>query len=147
MLMPCGSGRLPEMAKETWRIELFCGLKVRQGERVLTRFETRKIDTLLACLALRLRQPHRREVLAEQLWPEEDWLATRNRLRQALSSLRHDLAPGGAPEGTVLISDRSAVSLDAAAVSTDVGEFEAALRAAGRARDLGERVRLLRAAI
>src|SRR5436305_9101444 len=127
MLMPCGSGRLPEMAKETWRIELFCGLKVRQGERVLTRFETRKIDTLLACLALGLHQSHRREVLAEQLWPEEDWLATRNRLRQALSSLRHDLEPEGAPEGSVLIADRAEVSLDAAVLRTDVGEFEATL--------------------
>src|SRR5436305_12358825 len=108
MLMPCGSGRLPEMAKETWRIELFCGLKVRQGERVLTRFETRKIDTLLACLALRLRQPHRREVLAAQPWPEEDWLATRNRPRQAPPSVAHAREPGGAPARSVPVAAPSA---------------------------------------
>src|SRR4051794_18455041 len=42
--------------------------------------------------------------------------ATRNRLRQALSSLRHDLKPGGTLEGSVLLADRNDVRLDPAAV-------------------------------
>src|SRR5437870_4504502 len=103
MLLRRGSCCLSEMAKEPWRIELFGGLRAWRGGRVLTRFETRKIDALFACLALRPHRAQPREVLAQQLWPDEDWDATRNRLRQALSSLRHDLEPEGALEGSVLI--------------------------------------------
>jgi len=125
-------------------------------ERVVTHFEHRRIASLLACLALHLHRPYPREVLAEQLWPGEEWDAIRNRLRQALSSLRHDLEP---PDGTrssatdeaatdsVLITNRAEVSMDPAAVTTDVLEFESALSDAARATDATGRIACLRQAV
>src|SRR5438128_3063755 len=99
-----------------WRIELFGGLRARQGERVVTHFESRKIGALFACLALRLQHAQPRELLAEQLWPDEEWDVSRNRLRQGLSSLRQTLEPGGSLENSVLLTDRSDARLDPAAV-------------------------------
>ena len=135
------------MGEPCWRIELFGGLRAARGERVVTHFETRKIAALFACLALRLHRAQPRELLAEQLWPEEDWDATRNRLRQALSSLRQTLDPGGSIENSVLLTDRSEARLDPAAVTTDVQEFEAALAAAAAAPGPEEVVASLRPAI
>src|SRR5262245_14175720 len=70
----------------TCSVELFGRLTARLGDVTLTHFETRKTAALLALLALRPQRTHPRDELAEQLWPEEDWDATRNRLRQALAA-------------------------------------------------------------
>jgi DNA-binding SARP family transcriptional activator/Leucine-rich repeat (LRR) protein len=43
---------------------------------------------LLCFLAIEIHHPHRREVLAEMLWPEKPTGAARNSLKQALSNLR-----------------------------------------------------------
>src|SRR5262245_41241421 len=133
------------MAEGAWRIELFGGLEARCGERVLTHFETRKIAALLACPCRRLRRSRPREALAEQLWPDEGWDATRNRLRQALSALRHDLEPtahAGGITASVLQTDRAEARLDPQQVTTDVLEFDAAI-AAARAAAAPERVQHL----
>src|SRR5687768_10262390 len=111
------------MNEPAWHIELFGGLRARRGEHVVTHFETRKIAALFACLALRGPRAQPRELLAEQLWPDEDWDATRNRLRQALSSLRQTLEPGGSLERSVLLTDRSDARLDPTGVRTDVDMF------------------------
>jgi DNA-binding SARP family transcriptional activator len=132
---------------ESWRIELLGGLRAQRGDRVITHFETRKIAALLACLALRLHRAQPRELLAEQLWPEEDWEATRNRLRQGLSSLRQTLEPGGSIENSVLVTDRAEAGLDPAAVTTDVQEFEAALASAAAACSMEEGIAALRRAV
>jgi len=129
-----------------WRIELFGGLRAREGDRVVTHFETRKISALLACLALHAPRSQAREVLAEKLWPEEDWGATRNRLRHALSSLRKELEPQGAPDGGVLVASRTDVCLNPAAITTDVAEFSAALVRGAQAADAAEQIRCLRLA-
>src|SRR4051794_24527876 len=99
-------------ARAAWRIELFGGLRACQGDRIVTHFESRKISALLACLALHLPRSHAREILAEKLWPEEHWGATRNRLRQALSCLRRELEPPGTPKGVVLSADRADIGLN-----------------------------------
>ncbi len=135
------------MATAFWRIELLGGLRALQGERTLTHFDTRKAGALLACLALQLPRSYPRELLAEQLWPDEDWEAIRNRLRQALSSLRRELEPGKTPNGSVLIADRSEVTLNPAAVMTDVAEFESAVAAAAKSVDPVEQASHLRCAI
>jgi DNA-binding SARP family transcriptional activator len=67
------------------------------------------------------------------LWPETDLEAGRNRLNVVLSALRRLLEPPGVPDGSVLITDRFHAALKLAAVTTDVGEMEAALRAAAPA--------------
>jgi predicted ATPase len=135
------------MLQEPWRIEMFGGLKARQGEREITRFQTHKAGALLAYLAYHLHQVHSREQLAELLWPETPPETGRHNLRQALTSLRRQLEPPGMPAGTVLIADRAHIYLRPTAVTTDVTDFETALRSAENARDNAERVQALSAAV
>src|SRR5579862_7033661 len=121
------------MTNEPCRIVLFGGLCATQGAQRHTHFETRKTAALLSCLALFPHRSHAREILAEQLWPEEEAETTRSRLRQALSTLRRLLEPAGVPEHSILVAGRNEVRLNSAAVTTDVAEFEAALRSATQA--------------
>jgi predicted ATPase/DNA-binding SARP family transcriptional activator len=130
-----------------WRIELLGGLRAVQGERVFTRFRTQKNAELLAYLAIHPGRAHPREGLIELLWPECDLDAGRNRLSTALSTLRHQLEPPGVPAGAVLQADRASVGLNAQAVTTDVAEFEAAVRTAAQARSATERAQILTQAL
>jgi predicted ATPase/DNA-binding SARP family transcriptional activator len=115
------------------RISLFGGLAVEQAGRVITRFRSHQTGALLAYLAYHNQRSHPRELLIELLWPECDPPTGRSRLSVALSSLRHQLEPPGVPAGAVIQADRTAVGVNPAVIATDVGEFEALLRAAGRA--------------
>ena len=135
-----------------WRINLLGGLSAQRGESSAVHFETRQTASLLAYLAFYPNRTHSREVLAEQVWPEEDGDATRSRLRTALWALRRTLETGEAQSGSVLISDRTGVGLVSDAFTTDVAEFEQALRAAQattepeqRATCLGRAIALYRA--
>lgn len=128
------------------RIELFGGLRVRQGERVITRFRTQKTASLLAYLAYFLTRTHPREVLIELLWPENLPKAGRQSLSMALSSLRHQLEPPDIPSGTIIQADRLKLCLEPAAVTTDVSEFEALTQAGMQAAGEEERISLLAAA-
>ncbi|WP_395142882.1 BTAD domain-containing putative transcriptional regulator, partial [Armatimonas sp.] len=117
---------------EPWRITLFGGLSARQADKTITRFKSQKIAALLAYLALHLRQTHSREFLIELLWPEGTLDAGRNSLSVALSSLRHQFEPPGVPANSVIRADRFSVSLNPVAVTTDVFEFEQAIKEAAR---------------
>src|SRR5262245_45687189 len=108
------------------RIELLGGLRVRQGDRIITRFRMQKIGALLAYLAYYPDRSHPREVLIEALWPQCDLGAGRSRLSTSLSSLRRQLEPPGVPAGAIIQADRGCVQLNPAAVTTDVAEFAAA---------------------
>ena len=57
-------------------------------EQPITRFGSAKTRALLAYLAVESERPHRREMLAALLWPEEPERTARNNLRHALSTLR-----------------------------------------------------------
>src|SRR5690349_2480289 len=111
------------------RIELLGGLRVLQGGRAVTRFRTEKTAALLGYLAYHLDRRHPRETLIELLWPEDDQDTSRHKLSVALSSLRQELEPPGVADGAVLVAERHSVGLSPAAVTTDVVEFEAGLRA------------------
>jgi DNA-binding SARP family transcriptional activator len=141
---------------QTWRcrIRLLGGLRVEHPDRrVVTRFQTQKTGALLAYLAFYLRRSHAREQLAELLWPEVEPRAGRNRLKQALASLRRQIEPSGAADasaagtataGRLLVADgHLSVHLDPDVVTTDVADFEAALAAAARAPDAAARRALL----
>jgi DNA-binding SARP family transcriptional activator len=121
------------------RIELLGGLRVRQGEREITRFPMRRTAALLAYLAYYLQRGHSREVLVELLWPECDVEAGRSRLSVVLSSVRALLEPAGVPPGSVLVADRFSVGLNPLSVTTDVAEFEAAVQSAGDAASVAEK--------
>ncbi|HZP80865.1 MAG TPA: hypothetical protein VFB21_04435 [Chthonomonadaceae bacterium] len=126
-----------------WHISLLGSLRVQCGEQSITRFKSQKIGALLAYLAYPLRQAHPREALIDLFWPESSLEAGRASLSTALSSLRHQLEPPGTPAGLVLRADRYSVSLNPAAVTTDVSKFEAALKAAERAEVPTDRTQLL----
>jgi DNA-binding SARP family transcriptional activator len=108
-----------------WQIELLGWLRARRGERVVSRFYTRKHAALFAYLAFFHHRSHSREVLIELLWPDCPLPAGRNRLKVALTSLRHQLEPPGVPAGAVILADRASVQLNPEAISTDVARFEA----------------------
>jgi DNA-binding SARP family transcriptional activator len=130
------------------KIELLGGLRLRQGEQIITRFRTQKTAELLAYLAYFRQRTHPREILIELLWPEDEVNAGRHSLSVALSSLRPQLEPSGmVAEGSILLADRHAVGLNPAAVTTDVAEFEAALASTMQAVEEEERVRSLVAAV
>ena len=111
-----------------WQVELLGGLRATQGERVVTRFETGRVAALLACLALFPRS-HPREELIERLWPDVAPEVGRNRLRNALATLRGQLEPPGVPAGSVLSTDRFAVMLPRQNVETDVARWERLIQA------------------
>ena len=129
-----------------WRIELLGKLRATGDAGVIERFRTQKTGGLLAYLAFHLGQSHSRELLTELLWPEDLPVAARHKLSVALSSLRQQLEPPGVPDSSVLVADRLTVRLNPAAVVTDVGEFEIALRNAQQAEE-GKRLPWLRRAI
>jgi predicted ATPase/DNA-binding SARP family transcriptional activator len=78
------------MAKLT--IVLLGPLQVTLGGEPVTDFATDKARALLAYLAVEAEHPHRREVLARLLWPDESEHKARQNLRQALSHLRQALS-------------------------------------------------------
>jgi DNA-binding SARP family transcriptional activator len=102
-----------------WRIELFGGLRAVNGNHVVTRFPTWKTGALLGYLAYDADRRHPREVLIDLLWQDDEKDKGQRSLRMALTFLRRHLP--------FVLSNRSAVWLDPAAVTTDVAEFLAAL--------------------
>lgn len=113
----------PSKTAANWRIELLGGLRASCGDLELTRFGSRKISALLARLAMFPRRSHSREELIDLLWPDADLDTGRNRLRQALATLRRSLEPPGLAD--VLLADRNTVRLNPVAFHCDVAEFEA----------------------
>lgn len=126
------------MAELFWRIEMLGGFAARSEGGVEAHFQTRRAAALLARLAFRAPHPEPRESLAASLWPDEDWEATRNRLRQTLVVLRRALSTG--PESGWLVVDRNAARLLLQNVTVDVLEFDAALRAASNAGSIAESI-------
>ena len=129
-----------------WTIELLGGLRAHRAGRVLTRFRTQKTAVLLAFLALHPDRRHSRESLIELLWPNATPQTGRNQLSMALSFLRHPLEPPGTSPGAVLIADRYSVQFNPEAFTTDVADFEAALRRATLGGAHWERAEALEAA-
>jgi predicted ATPase len=119
------SADAPRMAGR-WQVVLLGRVEARNGELLITRFNSQPTAALLARLVLFPQRAHAREELAELLWPGAPQEAGRNRLRQALSTLKRLLEPPGSPP--VFSADRNSVRLNAEAVGCDVSDFEAAFR-------------------
>src|SRR5262245_34224858 len=84
-------------------------------------FPTRKAQALLCYLAMPLGEAHPRDKLATLLWGSTVETTARTSLRQTLYALRRCLRRAA---GKPLHSDGHVVSLDPAAVTLDVAEFE-----------------------
>jgi DNA-binding SARP family transcriptional activator len=80
------------------------------GEPV-THFETSKARALLAYLAAEADRPHRREALAEMLWPDRPEGAALANLRHTLRSLRLTIGDYGT-EPPFLFATREAITLN-----------------------------------
>ena len=87
-------------------------------------FATRKIEALVAFLALPAGRLHHRSELTELLWGSRDEAHARHSLSQALSSLRKTLARAGID---ALVAEGDRVGFDPAAVTTDVAGLNAML--------------------
>lgn len=70
------------------------------------------VRALLAYLATESDRPHRREFLAELLWPDEPEEVARRNLRQALSRLRAALGDRDAAESPFLLIDRTSIQFN-----------------------------------
>ena len=112
-----------------WNVRVLGALEARNGPLALTHFVSQPIAALLALLALQPDRQHAREELVERLWPGVELDVGRNRLRNAISSLRRMLEPPGVAAGAVWVADRQSLRLAAGACSCDALEFERAVRA------------------
>jgi DNA-binding SARP family transcriptional activator len=81
------------------------------------------------------------------LWPDEDPIATRDRLRQALAAIRRLLEPDGVPPRSVVIADRSEVRFCSDAIETDIEHFVSSAESALRDNEDSSRLSQLCAAI
>jgi predicted ATPase/DNA-binding SARP family transcriptional activator len=128
-------------------IEMLGQLRLRRGDAVPLPLQRQKATALLAYLAFHSRHPHPREVLIELLWPEEDPEESRPKLRSQIYILRELLASLERPADSLLVAGRTTVHLDPDAFTTDVAQFQAALRSAARAVDPTERAGWLETAV
>jgi DNA-binding SARP family transcriptional activator len=133
--------------ERVWSFQMLGRFRLTQGERSIGRFRTLKAAGVLAYLAVHRHRSHPRETLIEIFWPEAEPDSGRHSLSLALSSLRHQLEPPGVPAGSVIVADRSSVELNPDAFTTDVMEFEQALRLAARAPEEGQKERHLAGAV
>ena len=120
-----------------WRVQLLGGLRAQRGDVVLTNFSSRSVGTLLARLALYPQRSHAREELIDLVWPGVALDVGRNRLRQALFTLRQWLEPPGAsgsPSAPVLLADRLSLRVVPGAIGCDVIAFETSVREHQHAR-------------
>lgn len=88
-----------------------------------------KVTLLFARLALFAHRPHSRKDMIQAVWPDVHPDEGRQRLRQAICSLKQRLSDLPPPHTSdSLFSDREYLSLHTDLISTDVGEFEALLQ-------------------
>ncbi len=117
----------PSPAGPRWQVRLLGGVEAISAAQHLGRFPSRAVAALLARLALAPGRDHAREELVELLWPGVALDVGRNRLRQALSTLKSLLEPPGS--GAVLQADRLVVRVAPGALGCDALAFEQAVRA------------------
>ena len=115
------------------RFRCFGRFDVHHGDEVVDLTDLRpRARSVLRMLAVNLARGVHRQVLFDELWPDDDEAAASRKLQVAISSIRRALEPIG-PH--VLRRRDDVYALDAdAGVSCDVDDFE---RAAAEARALG----------
>ena len=103
------------------RLRLLGSFEARRPSGPIVEISGKKNQALLAYLALHPGRYLPREKLVNLLWSDRGDLQARNSLRQALVTLRRDLQ---GIDPAPLLLERDTIGSDAAAVSTDVAEFE-----------------------
>jgi predicted ATPase/DNA-binding SARP family transcriptional activator len=111
-------------------ISLLGPFQLRRGDMGDISLAYDKVRALLAYLAIEHDRPHRREALAELLWPEQDERAARHSLSQALFSLRQSVDDRDTPDSLLLLT-RDTVQINRAGdYWLDADAFTATLDAA-----------------
>ncbi|MBL8286571.1 MAG: NACHT domain-containing protein, partial [Rubrivivax sp.] len=128
------AGAEPPGAATRWQVRLLGTVEASDGTQTLQRFPSRAVAALLARLACSPEQAHAREELVELLWPGVEAAVGRNRLRQALSTLKSLLESAGGPGAAVLLADRMHVRVAPGALGSDVHSLRRLARA-GRAAE------------
>ena len=111
-----------------WSLRLLGTVEAANGAQSISHWPSRAVAALLARLALAPDRNHPREELVELLWPGVALDIGRNRLRQALSTLKRLLEPAGAHAPPVLLADRMNVRMAPGAIACDALEFERLVR-------------------
>lgn len=94
------------IAAPLWKLRLLGTVQAFDGVERIERFPARAVAALLARLALYPERAHAREELVELLWPGVAPDVGRNRLRQALSTLKSLLEPRHRTGAAVVRADR-----------------------------------------
>ena len=115
-----------ESASPQWSVRVLGSVEAQGHGQLISRWPSRAVAALLARLALAPDRAHPREELVELLWPGVALEVGRNRLRQALSTLKSLLEPGSSLP--VLQADRAALRVVRGALSCDARDFERLLR-------------------
>ncbi|AIE84178.1 BTAD domain-containing putative transcriptional regulator [Fimbriimonas ginsengisoli] len=113
------------------RLCLFGRPRLLAGGRVIDGFLTKRSAFILARLAISHQRQMSRAQLAEVLWPEDGYDASRLRLRQELSRLRKVLEEY---EG-ILVATGEFIRLDTTDFELDIEEFERCARATRETSD------------
>lgn len=117
---------MPRRSKNTvsateWRIELFGEIAAVRGSVRLTKFSTKHTAGLLAMLARAYPAQVTREAAAACLWGDGDRQVLRNRLSQAVSTLRRMTGSGS---DRIIVGGHFALRIEAGKATVDVAEFE-----------------------
>jgi predicted ATPase/tetratricopeptide (TPR) repeat protein len=132
--VPMAVTGVAQTGEPRWQLRLLGAVEAFDGVQRIERFPARAVAALLARLALAPDRAHAREELVELLWPGVALDVGRNRLRQALSTLKSLLEPADQPGASVLQADRLHVRVVPGALGCDVRRFEALARAGHRAQ-------------
>ena len=135
------------MVAEAWQILMFGGLEAHCDPYHVSRFRTQKAAGIFAFLTYHSGRAHSRERLADQYWPDAGLDAGRNSLKQEIASLRRQFEPPGFASGSILITDRHQVRINAEGITTDVSQFEHLLDIGLNERDDARCRALLRQAV
>ena len=107
-------------------IRLFRKLAADRDGEPLPDLESR-VQELFSYLLLYRQRPHRREALADVLWPDSDPAQSKKYLRQALWQLQRAVDSSVQPGGHVLLVESDWIQIDpTAGIWLDVGQFEQA---------------------
>jgi DNA-binding SARP family transcriptional activator len=112
--------QLPQ--RDSTYVHLFGKLSIDPGDGAAAAL-TRPAGYLVGYLAVNGGRPHRRDLLAETLWPCQDGMRSRSYLRRALWEARRDLVPAA----RALVADKDWIELrPSAGLGVDVVDFSAA---------------------
>lgn len=106
-------------------LKLFGGVRLVAGEHELPTFGTVRAAKLLVLLSLSRSGKMQREHLAEQLWPDDYYDATRLRLRQEVHRLKRALGD----QADLISSSATEILLDRSQLATDLDILEQAAKA------------------